>query len=306
MNIPYFARLLCLCSAAFFLLHLALVAAVSAFSAPCLRRAKRLRAHAGARLLFAVRMLPATAATLIAAGLCAPSYLRFEPRTLEPERIGLACLAAAAAGFWVCVAGAIRGIRASARSARYVRECEAALESNHPVLLLAGVLRPRLVISRGVREALTADQFAAALQHEQAHGAARDNLKRLLIALAPDPLPFARGLGRIERGWARLAEWAADDRAVSGNRRQSLALAEALVRIARLGGSAPAAGVATPLLGDPADLAARVDRLLQEPGTPPARGPLWPTVVLAASGLAIALHPGTLATVHEALEALAH
>jgi len=306
MNFPYLARFVCLCFATFFLLHLLLAAAVSAFSERALRRAKRLRAHAGARFLFSMRMLPAAGAGIVVAALCAPSYLRLEPETAEPERIGIACLAAAAAGIWVCASGALRGARSAARSARYLRRCEAALDGDTPVLLLAGVLRPRLVISRGVRRILTDDQLAAALRHEEAHGTARDNLKRLLLTLVPNARPFARGLRRIEREWARLAEWAADDRAVSGRRRQSVALAEALVRIARAGGGAPAAPIATPLLGDPADLTARVERLLYGRAPAPVRLRVWPGVALAACGTAALLHPGTLATVHEALERLAH
>jgi Zn-dependent protease with chaperone function len=306
MNVPYLARFVCLCFATFFLLHLVLAAAVSALSARVLRRAKRLRAHAGARLLFNMRMLPAVAAGLVVAALCAPSYLRLEPETAEPERIGILCLAAAAAGIWISAACALRGARAVARSAWYLRRCEAALDSDKPVLLLAGVLRPKLVISRGVQRILTHDQLAAALRHEEAHGAARDNLKRLLLTLVPGAPPFARGLRRIGSEWARLAEWAADDRAVSGSRRQSIALAEALVRIARAGGSAPAAPIATSLLGDPADLTARIERLLYGRAPAPVRRRVWPRVALAACGTAVLLHPGTLAAVHEALERLAH
>jgi len=59
-----------------------------------------------------------------------------------------------------------------------------------PCVMLAGVLRPRLVISRGVVAALSAEQLSAAIRHERAHGISRDNLKRLLVLLAPGILPF--------------------------------------------------------------------------------------------------------------------
>jgi hypothetical protein len=177
VTIPYFARLLCLCFAAFFWLHLALTAAAAALSGYAIRRASRMRSGAGARLLFALRLVPASIAGAIAAGLCAPSYLWFEP---EPalEHIGLAPVAAALAGVWICATGIARGAWAAARSARRLRLYEAARESNAPVLLLAGVFRPRLVVSRGVREALTAEQLAVALRHG-GRTAGRDNLKRL-------------------------------------------------------------------------------------------------------------------------------
>lgn len=304
MTIPYFARLLCLCLAAFFLLHLALTAITAALSGYAVRRARRMPARGGARLLFGFRLIPATVAGAVSAGVCAPSYLWFEPE-MALERIGIACLAAAALGVCVCVAGLARGARAATRTARYRKACEAARESDAPVLLLAGVFRPRLIVSRGVRRVLNGEQFAVAVRHEEGHGEARDNLKRLLILLTPDALPFVRPLRRVEQEWSRLAEWAADDRAVRGDRRQAVALAEALIRVARLG-PAPVHALATQLTGNPEDLAARVERLI-EPGSETAdEARVWPGVALAACGAAAAFQPSTLAFVHEALEALAH
>src|SRR5581483_4241131 len=137
------------------------------------------------------------------------------------------CLAAALLGAAMWGRGMARAAGAALRSSRYLRSCERAIESDTPLLMLGGVLRPRLFVSRGVRRALTADELAVALRHEQAHGEARDNLKRLLMLLAPDSFVGRR----LEQGWRRLAEWAADDRAVEGSRRRSLALASALVRV---------------------------------------------------------------------------
>ena len=304
MSLPYFARLVCLCLAAFFLIQLALSAVVAALAGRAIRRAERMQPRDGARFLFGVRMLPAALAGAIAAGLCAPSYLRFEPETAM-EHIGLACLSAAAAGGWGCAAGAVRGLRAWLRSRRFLKTWEAARESTDPVVMLAGVVRPRLVVSRGARRTLTAGQLAVAVQHERAHGETHDNLKRLLMLLTPEALPCVRGLGEIERGWRRIAEWAADDRAVRGNRRRAVTLAEALVRMAR-SGSAPGPVLATQLVGDATDLAARVERLLERPTSPPLRPRAWPAVALAAFAAAAATQPSTLAWVHEALEALAH
>jgi len=171
------------------------------------------------------------------------------------------------------------------------------------VLAAVGVL---VVVSRGVRETLTKEQLTVALRHERAHGEAHDNFKRLLILLTPDALPFVRGMGAIERGWSRLAEWAADDRAVRGSRRRSLALASALVRVARMGAAPHAPELATHLLGSPADLAARVERLLEGREAPALRPRVWPVVAMAVCGTVVAVQPSALALVHEALEALAH
>ena len=51
MSIPYFARLLCLSLAAFFLAHLVLTAIVSAIAARVIERLTRISARDGARLL---------------------------------------------------------------------------------------------------------------------------------------------------------------------------------------------------------------------------------------------------------------
>jgi beta-lactamase regulating signal transducer with metallopeptidase domain len=170
--------------------------------------------------------------------------------------------------------------------------------------MLAGILHPRLVISRGVRHALTYDELAVAIRHEQAHGESRDNLKRLILLLVPDAVPFVR-LGRLERAWRRLAEWSADDCAVDADRQRSLALASALVRVARMGGAA-AVPLPTPLLGDRDDLSVRVERLLAGAVVNTAQHRLWPSVVLALAVTAVAIQPATFVAMHRALEALAH
>src|ERR1700691_2727347 len=65
---------------------------------------------------------------------------------------------------------------------------------------LAGIVHPRLVISREVLQGLSAEELTAALRHERAHAASRDNLKRLLLLLAPDGFPF-RFSFRMSGSW---------------------------------------------------------------------------------------------------------
>ena len=157
------------------------------------------------------------------------------------------------------------------------------VDASAPLLALAGVTRPRVVISRGLMEALTPEQLAAAIGHEEAHRQSRDNLKRLALLLAPDILPGVRGFGALEREWARVSEWAADEGAAAGDAHRRLALADALVRTVRLGCMPrPADTLATTLVEDLVDLEARVARLLEEPrlSGPSAAGagwlPAWP------------------------------
>jgi beta-lactamase regulating signal transducer with metallopeptidase domain len=177
-------------------------------------------------------------------------------------------------------------------------------------MVLAGIFRPRLVVSRAVVQTLDRTQLAAAVRHERAHSASSDNLRRLAMLLAPGVAPGFRGFARIEQAWSRFAEWAADDRAVAGDPRRSVALAEALLSVARLGLVRPPHLLATPLLCAGEEIGRRVDRLLRPLSKPQPvfRQP----VVLRACGAcllvtgAVAVLSGTgmLATVHEALERL--
>jgi hypothetical protein len=300
MTLPYVTRLVCLCFAVFFLAQIAVAAVVAAFAGRALARAERMPARAGARLLLGLRLLPAAAAVFIVAALCAPSYLWLEPDA-SAEQVGWVCVAAAILGAGVCAAGLLRAGRAAVRSSRYLRTCQSAVESDAPVLMLAGVLRPRLVVSRGIRQALSTEQFEAALRHERAHGISRDNLKRLLMLLAPE---FG-GLRRLEEGWSRMAEWAADDWAVEGSAERGLALASALLAVARMGRPRPIMPLATPLLADGDGLAERVERLLAGPATCEPKRTAVAAIALVGTGVAL-LIPFVLPTVHSALEALAH
>jgi hypothetical protein len=305
MTLPYLARFLCLCLASFFLAHLALSTLLFFGAGIAVRKAGRMRPRTGAWLLFLLRLLPSLLTSFAVACLCVPSYLWLEPEVVS-ERVGAGCLVAALLGAAVLAGGAVRTARAAVRSSRYLRNCGAVVESDAPVLMLAGVFRSRLVVSRAIREALAPDQFDAAVRHEWAHQASRDNLKRMLFMLAPDPIPFVRSFRGVERGWARLAEWAADDLAVAGSRERSLALAAALVRVARMGAAAQATPLATSLLADTQDLSARVERLLEgRAGTGESHRSLWPGIVMAACGLAMLFRPATLYSVHRWLETLA-
>jgi hypothetical protein len=324
MIVPYLLRLLCISLAAFFLIHLALGLLVSLLSPAMVRRAEHLRPQRAAGLLLAMRLLPAGLAFAMVAGLCVPSYLWLEPRSTS-EEVGWACIGAALL-CTICLALALaRSWRAASRSVGYIRYCqlvgrriclgtEAApawvVEGPMPFLVLAGIVRPRLMVSSGVVAALPAEQLAAALRHEHAHQISRDNLKRLLILLAPDLVPFWRSFDCLERGWARLAEWAADDHAVSGDSQRSLSLAAALVRVARMGACPQAPPLVTSLLADNEDLAQRVDRLLGERPVE-ARGTnsvlaVASCLTACASLAAILLQPATFYQVHRLLEHLTH
>jgi len=243
VTLPYHVRLGCLCFATFFLLHLALGLLASLTAPYTIRRLALSPARGTAQLLLVLRMLPAGLAGFVVAAVCIPSYLWLEPAGAT-EEVGWGCLIAAAFGVGVLVESVVRATYAWRRSNRFLRECafgsvESHAGNQHTTVLLidgplpvalAGIVQPRILIARRVAQMLTAAELEVVLGHEQAHRISRDNLKRLLIAFSPDLFPFVRGFHALERAWALAAEWAADERACAGDRRNAFALASALVR----------------------------------------------------------------------------
>jgi len=323
VSLPYPLRLLCLCLASFFLVHLALGLLVSLLCPLAVRLAKRLPAGLAARLLLGLRLFPPAASLLVVAGLCVPSYLWLETEA-GAERVGFACLAAALSALAIGGMAIARGWRAARRSLRYSRDCRRAgretrlpgeaapvwiVEGQPALLALAGILRPRIFISRQLVDSLSAGELSAALSHERAHRLSRDNFKRLCLLLAPDAVPFHSNFAALEHAWARSAEWAADDRAAAGDSLRSLSLASALVRTARMGPWGPASFLVTSLLDSSLDFSERVERLLC--GAPPAEGSAqFMTILTAGSAVLLAIslaamaQPGALASVHGLLERL--
>jgi Zn-dependent protease with chaperone function len=296
----YVSRLIGLSLAAFFVVHLALGTGAVLAARRVARAAGRMEPKFAARLLLALRWLPVTLALAAVAGICIPSYLWFEPGETG-EEIGPLCLAAAALAMAIWAAALFRGARQVVRSRRCLRAFGA---GRAPVMAVAGILRTRLLISPLVVETLDDEQLAAALAHERAHVQSRDNLKRLLLAFTPGLLPGINGFAGVERLWSRLAEWAADDRAVEGDPDRALALAGALVRVARLG-SAPVPLASSMIEGG--DLEMRVSRLLA-PAAPVhfklRRGVLALAVAMVASIAVLAARPATLESAHALLERL--
>jgi Zn-dependent protease with chaperone function len=314
MILPYATRLVCLCLASFFLVHAAFALAARCLAPATLRLAEGLRARSAARLLLALRLFPAAIALAAVAGLCVPSYLSLEEEG-GAEFVAFTCLTAAIFGAAVWMVSWARSLRAVVRSHRYVRQCRRSgsvwiADGTAPFLGIAGIFRPKLIVSRSVADALSGEQLAAAIRHERAHQSSADNLKRLLLLLAPDPLPFLRGSSGVERAWLRFTEWAADDWAVRQDSACSLSLAEALVRVARLGAAAPASPLMSHFVAASVDISLRVERLL----SPAVESETRQSVRVALCGLLVALpavafpmtQTSTLRTVHSLLERLMH
>lgn len=177
-----------------FLIYAALSTAAWLVAPSAIRLGESLKPRFAARLLLVLRLLPVAVAAFIVSALCVPSYLWLEPDA-DAERVGIACCLVALLGVALWATSLARVLRAIFISLRYRRRCEresnATLIPNQQepllvvdiegaVLALAGVIRPRVVVSRGVLQALLPHQLDAALEHERAHQFSRDNLKRFL------------------------------------------------------------------------------------------------------------------------------
>jgi Zn-dependent protease with chaperone function len=277
------------------------------------QRASRRRAPASAEFWLALRLLPAAVSIAFVGILFAPSYWRYEPRAVEDLDATLAV--AALAALILIGAAAMRGYmawrRASRRTRAWLRVArplhvdasipayQVAIET--PMMALAGLCRPRLLVSRGVVDALTTDELRAAIAHEIGHLRARDNLKRLAMIAAPDVLAATRAAAAIQARWAAAAEHAAD-RAAGGDSDARCALASALVKVARL--TPWATPIAEPIstLVDGGDIASRVQQLLDDESPAAVAGSFRRVPAVLAIGAFAAAYGPLLRVVHEATE----
>lgn len=151
--------------------------------------------------------------------------------------------------------------------------------ARRPAAFCFGLLRPRVLITSGLVERLSADEQAAVVWHEAEHARSREPLRCLVARLAANTffwIPLLRGL--LDR-FLLVKEIAADRRAVA--RTSKAALAGALYEVAR-GPSLASVGA-----GDLA--AARIDRLFaDETALPPLFRP-WQLITSAFGALALAL-----------------
>jgi Zn-dependent protease with chaperone function len=149
-----------------------------------------------------------------------------------------------------------------------------------------GIWRPRIMVSRSLRESLRPEELGVVLAHEEAHAASRDNLVLLISRLAHKAIFFFPGMTQAYRGVRRSVEIAADASASAGAG-DRLLVATSVSRVARLlfdstrirsfGGQPVAAAFAHGEL-----VVERVQRLLKEcPLVPSCRRLLCGVAVLA-------------------------
>jgi Zn-dependent protease with chaperone function len=215
-------------------------------------------------------MLPLLGAVLVVLLVAIPSFWSFEPSASD-EGVGLPAAVLFAAGTAWMVFRCTRIFNSWRKVSKFIglaspslgpsdplSELEAyELQGTGPNLFVAGVWRPKLLISSAAVELLDPHEMQAAIRHEFAHVRRRDNLKQVLVRFCAFPC-FAS----LDRKWLQAAEMAADDQAAT-DELGAAELASALIKVGKA-----SARMAVPELGmslvpeDDAPVSERVQRLL--------------------------------------------
>lgn len=266
--------------------------------------------------LLAMRLLPACGGLLIVLTVVLPAFISQEPQRPR-EAAGPWLLALAVSSLLAVGHGVWRGWRACAASRSLLRDCRPIRRSivahgheveivamNRPIAAVIGGWRPRIVAAECLVAACSTDELQQVIAHEAAHLSARDNLKQLLLIVSPDLLAWTRVGAALAQRWRAAAELEADQRATGNDPGRRLALAAALIKVARaLGASGHAySPLSIPVASD--DVAGRVRQLLAPPlGRSSPRAMSARTLAMCALLLpltALPLYP----LVHELIEAL--
>jgi Zn-dependent protease with chaperone function len=172
------------------------------------------------------------------------------------------------------------------------------LETSEAVCMAAGLLRPRVLVSRGLLDQLGEDGQAVVFEHERAHIRRRDALVASLVRFCV-PLHFP-GVGPwLLREIQIAAEQACDEEtgARIGDRTR---VAETILVVERLAQRAPAGTIPAGAVGfGDCAVVRRVESLLDEPKAPGSLRPLGIALTLAT--VAVLLGSSTL---HHTTESL--
>ncbi len=306
--IPYVIKLGSVLLASYACFVLALDAVLAAAWFAFLRRR-----HWSSSDLLALRLAPIAGAALLCATAVLPAFLWYEPAD-RPEPLGAGLLGLGTLAVMLIGAAIARTGRAVAATRRLVRNCTAGrcgratgpgieiVDVAEPLVAVFGALRPRILAARRVLQSCSAEEFRCVVAHETAHIAAADNLKLALLHGCPDligALPFGAAL--VSR-WKAAAEFDADERAAGADRARRLALASALIKVARLTGRRESCDT-THVMAVAADpVEERVRRLLSAAPSS-RRGPLRYWLIGCALATPIAALPA-YGALHRCIELL--
>jgi len=275
-------------------------------------------AHSPAVWLW-LRLSPSLAAAFLVVALFAPAYVRFEPaNVVEPIGSALFLLTSASIAMisWSLARAATGWYRASRLSSAWSRAAERlpvaggqvpvyVVDALDATVTLIGIVKPRVFITRTIVDALTKDELDVVLAHEAGHRLRWDNLKRLVLMASPDAFAGSRAGRTVAAQWAWGAESTADRHAVGLDRAKGIALASALIKVARLAPLTPRAPMPVSALCERGPLAARVGRLLAiDPEAERRSAVYWPFALVGAAlaGMMLSTQEPVLRQVHQLAE----
>jgi hypothetical protein len=224
--------------------------------------------------LLALRLLPSAGAVFLTFTIVLPAFLIYEPHH-EVEQVGPLLVMLAVFALVTVGGGILRGWRAWVAATALLRNCGPADRSRiiagqtvdifdvpEPLVAVVGAWRPRLVAARTVLAACSDGEFRQVIAHEAAHVSAHDNLKLLLLLVSPDALAWMPTGEALTARWRAVAELEADALSTGADRYKRVALASALLKVARLSTGTPRqfAVLSMPIALD--DVEGRVRQLL--------------------------------------------
>jgi beta-lactamase regulating signal transducer with metallopeptidase domain len=260
--------------------------------------------------LLTLRLLPVAGGLLITFTVVLPAFLSHEvpqqreavgPLLVMLAAFSLVCLAHGVRRGWrACVAARAllnnhgtpeRRIVESGQEIRLVEVME-------PMTAVIGVWRPCIVTAESVKGICNQDEFRQVIAHEAAHIHARDNLKLLLLVATPDTLAWTRLGTALTQRWRASAERDADRYATGDDPEKRVALASALIKVARLFNTNGQSHreFSMPVAMD--DVPGRVQQLLKPPVKP------YPARILRALASCALLTPVLALPLHELVHEL--
>jgi Zn-dependent protease with chaperone function len=121
--------------------------------------------------------------------------------------------------------------------------------SDCPLSFVWGFRRPKLVLSSGLLNALTAEQLEGVIEHEAAHHTRRDNAVKLVLSVT-SYLSLAFPLSRLVLRWRAEQVELVCDEVAAARTSAPLEIAQALVRVRRAGVSLAGSLAASGFLPD--------------------------------------------------------
>ncbi len=211
------------------------------------------RAAMQADTLLGVRWVPTMGSALLVLTVVLPAFLLYEPLHAhdKPGALLVVCaaltLAMAGDGVrrlwrsWRATAAFVRSVRPLATHSLDAGAEVTVINVGQPLVALVGGWQERIVASRSVAAACDGEEFRQVIAHETAHRQARDNLKYLMMVAMPDVLAWLPAAAALVAQWRAASELEADERASGADPHKRVALASALIKVARLsvGGAAP-------------------------------------------------------------------